>query len=68
MVSNKSNIQTTFPTEVVLVNIKKNTVSEQKGSKLLNVRMGKGIFFNLPEGIPYTLNIKLIIGHFPKRN
>ena len=38
------------------------------GTKLLNVRMGNGIVLNLPKGIPYTLNIKLIIGHFLQRN
>ena len=36
--------------------------------KLLNVRMDNGIFLNLREGIPYTLNMKLIIGRFLKRN
>ena len=28
-----------------------------KNGKLLNVRMGNGIFFNVPKGITYTLNI-----------
>ena len=36
--------------------------------KLLNVRMGNGIFFNLPKGISYTFNIKRIIGHLLQGN